>query len=87
MSQNGLFMQRLADVLGIPILRPANAESTAFGAACLAGLGCGMYRSLEDIANLSRSDARFDPQLDARDRDAQVAGWRQALDRVRTAPT
>jgi glycerol kinase len=86
MSQNGLFMQRLADVLGIPILRPANAESTAFGAACLAGLGCGIYRSLQDIADLNRSDARFEPQLDARDRDAQIAGWRQALDRVRTTP-
>jgi len=86
MSQNGLFMQRLADVLGIPILRPANAESTAFGAACLAGLGSGRYRSLQDIADLSRSDARFEPQLAARDRDAQLAGWRQALDRVRTTP-
>jgi len=86
MSQNGLFMQRLADVLGIPILRPANAESTAFGAACLAGLGCGIYRSLKDIANLSRADARFDPQLAARDRESQIAGWRQALGRVRTAP-
>jgi glycerol kinase len=86
MAQNGLFMQRLADVLGIPILRPANAESTAFGAACLAGLGCGLYRSLGEIADLSRADARFDPRLDPRERDTQVAGWRQALERVRTTP-
>ncbi len=45
MAQNNLLMQRLADVLGMAIQRPANPESTAFGAACLAGLGCGLYRS------------------------------------------
>jgi glycerol kinase len=84
MAQNDSFMQRLADVLGIPILRPANPESTAFGAACLAGLGCGRYRSFADIAALSRADARFEPRLRAVERDAQVAGWRQALERVRT---
>jgi glycerol kinase len=87
MSRNGAFLQRLADVLGITILRPANAESTAFGAACLAGLGCGLYRSLRDIAALSRADDCFEPKLDARDRNAQIAGWRQALDRVRTTST
>jgi glycerol kinase len=84
MAQNGAFLQRLADVLGIPILRPANAESTAFGAACLAGLGLGLYRSLGEIAALGRADARFDPRLDAHERDRQVAGWRRALERVRT---
>jgi glycerol kinase len=84
MAQNGLFLQRLADVLGIPILRPANAESTAFGAACLAGLGCGTYGSLADIAALRRADARFEPHLGLTERDAQVAGWRQALERVKT---
>jgi glycerol kinase len=84
MSRNDLFMQRLADVLGVPILRPANPESTAFGAACLAGLGIGIYRSLRDIAALSRADARFDPALTAQERDAQIAGWRLALQRVRT---
>ncbi|MBV8805408.1 MAG: glycerol kinase GlpK, partial [Sinobacteraceae bacterium] len=52
MAQNGFFLQRLADVLGVPILRPRMAESTAFGAACLAGLGHGIYRSLEEIARL-----------------------------------
>jgi glycerol kinase len=85
MARNGLFLQRLADVLGITILRPANAESTAFGAACLAGLGCGLYRSLRDIAALRRADDRFEPQLAAHDRNAQIAGWRQALGRVTTA--
>jgi glycerol kinase len=84
MSQNNLFMQRLADVLGIGIRRPTNPESTAFGAACLAGLGCGVYRTLQDIAALSRSETRFDPTLGAPERETQIAGWRNALRRVRS---
>ena len=63
MAQNGLFLQRLADVLGVTILRPRITESTAFGAACLAGLGCGIYRSLADIARLWQPDARCEPRL------------------------
>jgi len=85
MAQNGLFMQRLADVLGLRILRPRITESTAFGAACAAGLGCGAYRSLADIAALARADATFEPALDAAARDLELAGWREALRRVRTA--
>jgi glycerol kinase len=84
MSQNNLLMQRLADVLGMGIRRPANSESTAFGAACLAGLGCGVYRSLQDIAALSRSETRFEPALATPERQAQIAGWRTALQRVRS---
>jgi glycerol kinase len=84
MAQNTLFMQRLGDVLGLDILRPRITESTAFGAACLAGLGCGVYRSLADIAALAQADARFRPALDPATRDAQVVGWRAALRRVRT---
>lgn len=85
MSNNNLFLQRLADILGIPIRRPANAESTAFGAACLAGLGSGVYGCLDDIAALSRSETRFEPTLDIPDRDSQIAGWRNALQRVRSS--
>ncbi len=84
MSQNNLFMQRLADVLAIEIRRPTNSESTAFGAACLAGLGCGIYGSLADIAALSRSETRFAPTLAAPQRETQIAGWRDALRRVRS---
>jgi len=84
MAQNGLFMQRLANILGLSILRPRITESTAFGAACLAGLGCGEYRSLTDIAALARPDATFEPRLAATERDAEIAGWRAALRRVRS---
>ena len=84
MAQNDLFMQRLADLLGMQIRRPTNPESTAFGAACLAGLGCGMYRSVHDIAALSRSETRFKPTLSVPERDGQISGWRDALRRVRS---
>ena len=85
MAQNALFMQRLADVLGIGIRRPVNAESTAFGAACLAGLGVGLYRSLQEIAALPRPETGFEPALSAPQRELQIAGWRAALRRVRSA--
>ncbi len=84
MAQNRFFLQRLADVLGVPILRPRMAESTAFGAACLAGLGCGIYGTLDDIARLWEPDLRCEPQLDAASREHEMARWREALQRVRT---
>jgi glycerol kinase len=85
MAQNGFFLQRLADVLAVPILRPKMAESTAFGAACLAGLGCGVYGSLQDIAQLWQSDVRCEPKLDATAREREMVGWREALRRVRSS--
>jgi glycerol kinase len=84
MAQNGFFLQRLADVLGLPILRPRLAESTAFGAACLAGLGQGVYGSVQDIAALWHADVRCEPRLDASQRERDIAGWRQAVRRVRS---
>jgi glycerol kinase len=84
MAQNGFFLQRLADVLGVPILRPKMAESTAFGAACLAGLGYGVYGSLEDIARLWEGDVRCEPKLDPAARSKEMEGWREALQRVRS---
>lgn len=84
MAQNDFLMRRLADVLGVPVRRPSNPESTAFGAACLAGLGCGLYNSLADIAALRRTETRFEPGLDLVARDAQISGWRDALRRVRS---
>jgi glycerol kinase len=83
MAQNGLFLQRLADVLGVTILRPRIGESTAFGAACLAGLGCGIYRSLADIARLWQPDARCEPRMDTKLRDLELQGWQTAVRRVR----
>jgi len=85
MAQNGFFLQRLADVLGMPILRPRVAESTAFGAACLAGLGHGLYASPQEIAALWQADIRCEPHIDTRARNAEMTGWREAVRRVRSA--
>jgi glycerol kinase len=85
MAQNGFFLQRLADLLGLPILRPRMAESTAFGAASLAGLGLGVYASLQDIAGLWEADVRFEPKLDEASRAREMAGWKAALARVRSS--
>jgi glycerol kinase len=84
MAQNGLFLQRLADILNLPILRPKMAESTAFGAACLAGLGSGTYASLSEVAQLWKPDARYEPKLDSAARERELTGWREAVKRVRT---
>jgi glycerol kinase len=87
MAQNQFFLQRLADVLGVPILRPKMAESTAFGAACLAALGHGIYNSLDDIARLWEGDLRCEPKLDPAAREREMTGWREALARVRARPS
>jgi len=84
MSQNAFFLQRLADVLGIPILRPKMAESTAFGAACLAGLGHGLFSSVNEIAALWQPDVRCEPGLGADELARELEGWRAAIRRVRT---
>ena len=85
MAQNGFFLQRLADILGVPILRPKMAESTAFGAACLAALGYGVYTSLDDIARLWQGDVRCEPKMEATAREREIDGWRAALKRVRSS--
>lgn len=84
MAQNALFMQRLADISGLDIRRPKMTESTAFGAACLAGLGSEVYRSVDDIVALTRAEVSFGPDPAAPDRDLQIRGWREALARVRS---
>jgi glycerol kinase len=84
MAQNGLFLQRLADILDVPILRAAVPESTVLGAACLAGLGSGTYASLEEVARMWKSDVRCEPRLDPAKRERELTGWREAVKRVRT---
>jgi glycerol kinase len=76
-------LQFLADILGAPVERPRVPETTALGAAFLAGLGAGLYGSLEDVAAAWQRDRRFEPALPAAEREALVARWRALVARVR----
>jgi glycerol kinase len=76
---NDLLMQFQADLLGIPVVRPAVTETTALGAAYLAGLACGVYRSTEELSALWRAERRFLPTQGA-DRAAELmARWEHAV--------
>jgi len=81
-AANDLLMQFQADVLGVPISRPAILETTALGAAFLAGLGTGVWRSKQEILHTWREDRRFLPQLPADARDAHLARWRGAVQKA-----
>ncbi len=82
MTVNSALMQRLADLCAVETICPHNAECTAWGAAFLAGLGAGIYSSIEDARNLWREDRRFTPKMDAMTRMRRLAGWADAVERV-----
>ena len=84
MVANNWVLQFLSDQLGLPVERPQVHETTALGAAYLAGLQCGLYASLDDIAQQWHCDRRFEPGANGQMRDRQYAGWLQAVDRIRT---
>ena len=83
MTENRLLLQMLADFLEVEVVRPKVTETTAFGAAALAGLGVGLYGSLEEIAALWKPYGRCTPSMDPATRDRALAGWRRAVERVR----
>jgi glycerol kinase len=80
---NNLLMQFQADLLGVPVVRPKVSETTALGAAYLAGLAVGYWRDREEIAAQWQTDRRFTPAMKAPERKAQMAGWAKALARAR----
>ncbi len=83
-SVNDLLMQFQADLLGISVLRPQVTETTALGAAFLAGLAVGVYAGVDELAALWRPQRRFDPEMQ-RERAAQrMAHWEQAVRQART---
>jgi len=82
MAANGWVMQFLADLLGIPIERPALTETTALGAAYLAGLGAGFIKSINETKDLWQADRVFEPAMAPADRDRLYAGWQRAVARV-----
>lgn len=84
MASNDWLMQFLADILGATIERPAVIETTALGAAFVAGLGASIYSALSDINKVWRPDRQFKPAMTTAMRDELYNGWLQALHRVLT---
>jgi glycerol kinase len=82
-TANGYLMQRQADLLGIPVEVAGVQETTALGAAFLAGLGAGVWRDVADVAGRRTVAARYAPALGAAERDARYADWLRAVERAR----
>lgn len=82
-SANDFLMQLQSDLSGVPVLRPRITEATAWGAACLAGLGVGFYRTRDEIPE-NRIAARFAPQIDDGERARRIHGWQRAIAATRT---
>lgn len=85
MVANNWVVQRLADMLDCRCERPQVSETTALGAAYLAGLQLGVYASLDEIAGLWQCEAGFDPAMNELDRARRYTGWKNAVARVRTS--
>ena len=83
MVRNDWFCQRVCDLTGLPVERPKVIETTALGAAYLAGLAAGLFKDKDDIAARWALDRRFEPALAATTRDALYDGWMKAVARVR----
>lgn len=82
-AANNLLMQFQADLLGVPVVRPRQLESTAQGAAYLAGLASGFWQDEAEIASLWKADRVFEPSMAAERKAALLAGWAKALEKAR----
>jgi glycerol kinase len=81
-AQNAFLMQFQADIARLPVEVPSERETTALGAAALAGLATGVWSSLEDLAAAWRRDARYEPQLDGSEAERLLGEWRLAVTRA-----
>ncbi len=81
-TQNSFLMQFQADILNIPVLLPEITESTALGAAYLAGITGGVYGSIDEIARNNKISRRFNPGMSASERDRQIKMWNEAIKRL-----
>src|SRR6476661_6028562 len=82
-ATNNMLMQFQADLRGVPVIRPAVTETTALGAAYLAGLAVGFWQSQQEIASQWRVDRRFEPAMAEQERQDRMATWRRAVERSR----
>ncbi|EXI71088.1 MAG TPA: glycerol kinase GlpK [Candidatus Accumulibacter phosphatis] len=82
-AANDLLLQFQSDLLGVPVVRPRITETTALGAAYLAGLAVGFWRDEAELASLWQAERRFEPAMSADQRATLLDGWRRAVERSR----
>ena len=83
-SQNDMLMQFQADILNVPVLRPKMQESTAWGAAAMAGLRSGIFSNLDEIAQSWQLERAFEPQMSTDQRDFHLQQWQSSLERAKS---
>ena len=86
-ARNDLLMQMQADLLGVPVVRPRVSESTALGAAGLAGLAVGFWSGQDEFASKWQAERTFQPAWPESVRAARMQRWRQAVELSRAGPT
>ena len=79
---NNTLMQLQADILGVAVVRPSVAETTALGAAYAAGLATGFWKRLEDLRGHWKADRTWEPRWSEQRREEGYAGWKKAIDRT-----
>ena len=79
MTANDVLMQFQADILGVPVVRPVVAETTALGAAYAAGLAVGFWSGLDDLSKNWQEDRRWEPRMDEADRERLLRNWKKAV--------
>ena len=82
-ARNNLLMQMQADFAGVPVVRPANIETTALGAAYLAGIGAGIWANADEVGALWKPEREFEPALDPALREEKLDTWHRAISRIR----
>jgi len=82
MVYNELLMQFQADVLGVPVIRPKVAETTALGAAYAAGLAVGFWTEVEELRKNWQVDHTWEPKMDPKERDKEYKLWKKAVTRT-----
>jgi glycerol kinase len=83
-SRDGFLMQFQADISGVRIRRPVIRETTALGAACLAGIAVGLWKDPGEVRSLWKCDLAFEPRMEAEKRETLLAGWHKAVGRSRS---
>ena len=82
-ARNDMLMQFQADLLGVPVVRPRVTETTALGAAYLAGLAVGYWAGGEDFAAQWQPERRFEPRMEREEAEALMSRWRKAIERAK----